>query len=65
MIVRGSNGAGKSTFAVPFMNEAARAAVIENRAFGLPEIHWIDGQLVYELPDDTRTTEVPEILKRK
>lgn len=47
------------------MNEAARAAVAENRAHGLPEIHWIDGQVVYEMPDGSRTTEVPECLKGK
>lgn len=45
------------------MCEAVAAAKAENRRYGIPEIHWIDGCIVYELVDGTMTTEEPEILR--
>lgn len=45
------------------MREAVAEAKAENRRYGIPEIHWIDGRVVYELVDGTMTTEEPEILR--
>ena len=45
------------------MQEAAAAAAAENKAYGLPELYWRDGQVVYVLPDGTETTEQPDSLK--
>ena len=48
---------------VRIMQEAAAAAAAENKAYGLPELYWRDGQVVYVLPDGTETTEQPDSLK--
>ena len=41
------------------MQEAATAAAARSRALDLPGIHWVDGRILYELPDGTMTHEEP------
>ena len=40
-------------------NRAVKKAQEENRRKGIPNVYEINGQIVYELPDGTRTTESP------
>ncbi len=47
------------------MNEAVAKAQAENRAFGLPEIDFRDGHVVYIMPDGTETTKMPEVLWKR
>lgn len=47
------------------MNEAAAAALAENRAHGIPDFAWRDGRMVYTWPDGTETTERPEVLRKR
>ena len=46
-------------------NEAVREAQEENRRLGIPNVFYVGGRIVYQLPDGTITEESPFVSERQ
>jgi len=46
-------------------NEAVREAQEENRHLGIPNVYYVGGRVVYQMPDGTITEKSPFATERK